>query len=236
MRTMRHSVSSSSHESGWTLAELLVVVAIIAILAVLFLLVNWKRNIFRAQDAQRKTDVANIRRSFEEYYNDNGCYPAATILDSCDAPALAPYLAKVPCDPTTREPYKYKSDSDTNMCTGNRVCAKLQDWADPDITTLGCSAKEGCGWGAYWNYCLAAGTTVTAPGFIPGVSPTPTLTPTPAYFGPYACRPGTVFGGRVTASGTCNNVGDPAAFGCPRSFAEADCQGLCGNATYWCLQ
>lgn len=225
-----------SPQEGWTLAELLIVVVIISILAILFLLVSWKRNIYRAQDAQRKTDIASIRRAFEEYYNDNGCYPSMVILNSCEGDALAPYLAKIPCDPTTQEPYKYQPDSETNLCMGNRVCAKLQDWADPDITTLGCHPQNGCGWGAFWNYCLATGTTVTAPGFNPDLTPTPSPSPTPAYFGPYACRPGIIAGGQVVVSGTCNNVGDPASFDCPRSFAESDCQDLCGDPDYWCAQ
>lgn len=225
-------------QSGWTLAELLIVVVIIAILAIMFLLINWKRNIFRAQDARRKTDIANIRRAFEEYYNDNGCYPSMDVLSTCgsETSPLKSYLRKIPCDPTTQEPYKYQPDSDTNMCLGNRVCTKLQDWSDPDITTLGCNAQEGCGWGAYWNYCLATGTTVTAPGFNPLITSTPSPSPTPAYDGEYACRPGTLAGGQVVGSGTCNRVGDPSAFGCPRSFAEADCQGLCGDSGYWCAQ
>lgn len=211
-------------DAGWTLAELLIVIAIIAILAVIFLLVNWKRSIARAHDAQRKTDIANIRRAFEEYYNDNGCYPSMEILDNCGSTDLAPYISSVPCDPTTNEPYLYQPDSETNVCLGNRVCTKLQDWADPDITTLGCHPVNGCGWGAYWNYCLATGTTVTAPGFIPGASPTPTVTPTPSYLGPYAC----------TRDGVCNNVGDPEGQGCPQSWAEADCQTMCGNTALRC--
>lgn len=226
-------------QSGWTLAELLIVIVIIAILAIMFLLVNWKRNIFRAQDAQRKSDIANIRRAFEEYYNDNGCYPSMDILDSCGSESsdLKAYLRKIPCDPTTKEPYKYQPDSDTNVCLGNRVCAKLQDWSDPDITTLGCHAQNGCGWGAYWNYCLATGTTVTAPGFNPLITPTPSPSPTPAYSGPYACRPGTYAGGQAVAPGTCNNVGTPATYDCPVSWAEPDCQGLCGlNPSNWCLR
>lgn len=201
--------------------ELLIVMAIIAVLAVLYLLVNWKKSLFMANDARRKTDLSNIRRSFEEYYNDHNCYPDLAVLDTCGGNALAPYLAKIPCDPASRQPYKYKPDDDTNTCTGNRVCAKLQDWTDPDITTLGCDPQEGCGWGAYWNYCLASGSTVTAPGFVPGLSPTPAPSPTPAYDGPFACWKG--------SPSTCKNlgVGGPAANGCPRGFAEANCQGLC---------
>lgn len=230
----KHRVRSL--QGGWTLAELLIVIVIIAILAIMFLLVNWKRNIYRAQDANRKTDLAQIRRAFEEYYNDHECYPSFDILATCDGDGLAPYLAKIPCDPTTLEPYKYEPDSASNVCLGNRVCTKLQDWADPDITTLGCHPENGCGWGAFWNYCLATGTTVTAPNFIPGLSPTPSPSPTPAYSGSYACRPGTMAGGQVVSDGTCNNVGDPAAYGCPRSFAEMDCQGLCGDPGQWCNQ
>jgi len=211
--------TSASRQDGWTLMELLIVIAIIAILALIGLLVNWKKSIFRANDARRKTDLANIRRSFEEYYNDHNCYPSLTVLDTCDGTALAPYLAKIPCDPATKEPYKYEPDDYDNTCLGNRVCAKLQDWYDPDITTLGCDPEEGCGWGAGWNYCLAAGSTVTAPGFTPGLSPTPAPTITPSYEGPFACR-----------NWVCNNVGDPQALGCPRGFGDANCLGLCASS------
>ncbi len=223
-------------QAGWTLAELLIAIVIFAILAAIFLMVNWKRSIYRAQDAKRKTDIANIRTAFEEYYNDNNCYPTMSILDNCGGADLAPYLGKIPCDPTTKEPYKYQPDSETNVCTGNRVCAKLQDWADPDITTLGCHPQNGCGWGAYWNYCLATGTTVTAAGFIPEAPLTPTPTPTPFFAGTYACRPGTQIAGVVITEGRCNDVGNPETYGCPAAFAEADCQGMCGNVWYWCAQ
>lgn len=213
-------------KDGWTLVELLIIVVIVGILAAMFLLLNWKRSLWRAYDARRKTDVANVRRAFEEYFNDHNCYPALTVLNTCGSASLAPYLAKIPCDPATKEPYKYQPDSESNLCTGNRVCIKLQDFGDPDITTLGCDARNGCGWGAYWNYCLATGTTVTAPGFNPGVSPTPLPSPTPSYAGSYACRRG----------GVCNNVGDPASLGCPQSWAESNCQGMCSDPAYWCLQ
>mgnify|MGYP001611882992 CR=1 FL=1 len=209
---------------GFTLVELLIVVSIIAILSVIFLLVNWKRTIYRATDARRKTDIANIRRAFEEYYNDNSCYPAITVLAVCGGTTLSPYLSKIPCDPASREPYLYQPDSEANVCLGNRVCVKLQDIGDPDITTLGCHPTNGCGWGAGWNYCLATGTTVTASGFNPGLPPTPGPSATHMYLGSYGCTPG----------GSCNLYDNPAAHGCPVSFAENNCQGLCGNPAYQC--
>jgi Tfp pilus assembly protein PilE len=212
-------------DAGWTLMELLIVIAIIMVLALIFLLVNWKRSLYRADDARRKSDLANIRRAFEEYYNDNNCYPSVDVLNTCDGTALAPYLAKIPCDPSTRKPYKYQPDSDSNTCTGNRVCAQLQDWADPDITTLGCDPKEGCGWGAYWNYCLATGTTVTAPGFIPGLSPTPTVRPTPVFNGHYSCTP----------AGDCNFYNNPSGSGCTVSWPYACPKGACNIPNNQCL-
>lgn len=220
-------LSSMRNDDGWTLSELLIVVAIFAILSIIFLLVNWRKNVFRAQDARRKTDISNIRRAFEEYYNDNECYPELTILNNCDGTNLNPYLRTIPCDPATREPYKYQPDEDTNVCLGNRICTKLLDTHDPDITALGCDGVNGCGWGQYWNYCLAAGTTVTAPGFDPSEGYVPTATPviTPYYQGGYACG----------NDGTCQNVGDPIGAGCLRSWSESNCQGMCpGNPQLWC--
>ncbi len=209
-----------SSQAGWTLTELLIVVAILAILSIVFLLVNWKRNVSRANDARRKTDLANVRRAFEEYYNDNECYPDATILNNCGStgtptdptPGLAPYMRVIPCDPATREPYLYQPDSATNLCSGNRVCAKLQDIYDPDIVAIGCDSS-GCGWGPGWNYCLATGATITAPGFVPSYAPTSTPLPEPT-INPedhYACGP----------NGQCNYYDNPINHGCPSSFPLA---------------
>lgn len=214
--------------------ELLIVVAILGILAIMFLMVNWKRNVYRAMDARRKTDVANIRTAFEEYYNDNECYPPLEVLDNCGSsgmptdpvkPGLAPYLKRVPCDPTTKTPYLYEPDSASNLCTGNRVCTQLQDQHDPDIASIGCDPVQGCGWGSGWNYCLATGTTITAPGFVPGVSPTPMPTPTPFYEGRFAC----------SSVGVCGDVGFPPPGGCPRSWNNANCSNMCpGHPELWC--
>lgn len=225
-------------QCGYTIAELVIVIGIICIIAGMLLLVNWRRSVYRAQDARRKTDVANIRRAFEEYYNDHECYPPADTLDTCGSGSLSPYLSKIPCDPASNTPYKYKSDSDTNMCVGNRVCTQLKDMIDPDIKSLGCNPVTGCGWGAGWNYCLATGTTVTAPGFDSGSSSLVEVFPTPVrtFLGVYACRPGTILGSGEVISGACNDVGDPSSFGCPASFSESDCQNHCGNVNYWCAQ
>lgn len=69
-------------KKGFTIIELLIVIAIIAILAGL-VLNNFQGAQAKARDTQRVTDVNNIHSKLEEYHNENGFYPetiaAATI-------------------------------------------------------------------------------------------------------------------------------------------------------------
>ncbi|MEK7577688.1 MAG: prepilin-type N-terminal cleavage/methylation domain-containing protein [Patescibacteria group bacterium] len=223
--------------NGFTLAELLIVVVIIGVIALIFLLMNWRKSIYAGNDVKRKTDIVNIRRAFEEYYNDTNCYPSTDIMLTCGGSGLAPYIDKIPCDPITGKPYLYVPANASNVCLGNRLCTQLQDWSDPDITKLGCDPEAGCGWGAKWNYCISTGTTVLPMDSVGiNISPSPSPTPTPSWYGSYACRPGIQVGGVIIMNGQCNNVGDPGAYGCQYSFVETDCQGLCNQIPYWCAQ
>lgn len=222
---------------GWTLSELLIAVAIIAILFLLVWL-GLKTQIGRGYDTRRKTDLDQISKAFEEYFNDHDCYPAVGILDTCGGSALAPYLAKIPCDPVTKTPYTYVPETD--VCKGHRLCASLQDKGDPVIREIGCNPDTGCGWGAGINYCVSSGVSVVASGFdpsltptpTPGPAPTPTFTPTPTptpgwgggYNGPYACTPG----------GQCNIYSDPPSHGCPVSFASTYCDNQCADPANRC--
>ncbi|PIP14675.1 hypothetical protein COX47_03920 [Candidatus Roizmanbacteria bacterium CG23_combo_of_CG06-09_8_20_14_all_35_49] len=61
---------------GFTLMELLIVIAIIAILATIaIVLLNPMQQISKAQDGRRKNDLATFQKVLEDYYNDKGCYP-----------------------------------------------------------------------------------------------------------------------------------------------------------------
>lgn len=62
-------------QRGFTIIELLIVIAIIAILALL-VLNNFQGAQAKARDTQRQTDINNLHAKLEEYYNDNGNYPA----------------------------------------------------------------------------------------------------------------------------------------------------------------
>lgn len=185
-------------KNGWTLAELLIAVSIVAILAMLTML-GYRVQVARGYDAKRKNDLSIIRTAFEEYYNDSGCYPSLGVLDDCLGPGLAPYIPKIPCDPQTNKPYTYIPEGDA--CLGYRACASLKDFEDPDIVALGCDPIAGCGWGEGINYCISSGVSVIAPGFVPPALPsgpplpspssTPASTPTPTLGGTPTSTPTT---------------------------------------------
>jgi prepilin-type N-terminal cleavage/methylation domain-containing protein len=76
-------------QKGFTLVEMLVVIAIIAILASIFL-VGLQGFRGSAYDARRLSDITNIQSKLELYYNQYGNYPA-TLKD--------PNLGSLPKDP-----------------------------------------------------------------------------------------------------------------------------------------
>jgi prepilin-type N-terminal cleavage/methylation domain-containing protein len=201
-------------KQGFTLVELLIVVAIILILAIL-IFVNFRNQIAKANDAKRKSDLVRIQRSLEEHYNDQRAYPPQPIFSDCGGTAMQPYLREIPCDPVGKTPYLYVPDA-VNLRKGYRICAKLENMSDPDIIAIGCNPTTGCGWEVGYNYCLANGVSVTPAGFNPGsatYTPTPTnATPTPEP-GQYACTP----------QGDCNSYQYPEQKGCPWTYQDPGC-------------
>ncbi len=61
-------------QDGFTIIELLIVIAIIAVLAGL-VLNNFQGAQAKARDTQRLTDINNIHSKLEEFYNEKGFYP-----------------------------------------------------------------------------------------------------------------------------------------------------------------
>lgn len=100
MRKLLARIYTSAN--GFTLIELLLVIAIISILilAVMFAL-NPFEQIKKANDGRRKSDLSEIQKALELYYQDNGSYPPQ------NQQTLAPewgddqaqYIAKMPQDP-----------------------------------------------------------------------------------------------------------------------------------------
>lgn len=68
-------------QQGFTIIELLIVIAIIAILALL-VLNNFQGAQAKARDQQRTTDINNIHGKLEEFYNENNYYPGTVTATS----------------------------------------------------------------------------------------------------------------------------------------------------------
>jgi len=176
-------------QKGLTLTEVLVVVAIL-MLVLLAIFRVFRVDINRSRDAQRKTDLRDIKLAFEDYYNDNESYPPESFLADCNGPSLQPYLREVPCDPDTGMPYlymPYPGNGDNSQ--GYRVLSILADKSDPIIEKLGC--QYGCGIpednqefpnSLNYVYGIAEGVPLVLDGAIlptPTTLPTNTATPTP---------------------------------------------------------
>ena len=61
-------------QSGFTIIELLIVIAIIGILATL-VLTNFQGAQAKGRDTVRKNDMNSVYQKLEEFYNENGGYP-----------------------------------------------------------------------------------------------------------------------------------------------------------------
>lgn len=147
MQTKKSSFHSilrrSSSARGLSLIEVLIVVAILSIL-VLAGMRNVVPQLSKARDGRRKADLDVIKVAMEEYFNDNGCYPPACALSSCQE-ELEPYLKRgVPKDPSGDRPYAYVAHPqyDSVLCAdrdeGFQVFAALEKIDDSDVAALGC--------------------------------------------------------------------------------------------------
>lgn len=82
-------------QRGFTLVELLVVMAIVALLLALAL-PRYFNHLENARETILRQDLAVMRDAIDKYHGDRGRYP-----DSLDELASARYLRAVPVDPVT---------------------------------------------------------------------------------------------------------------------------------------
>lgn len=147
---------------GFTLIEMLVVIAILGILAVTLLaVINPNAQLQKANDAHRKSDLESLQRALELYYQDNGCYPNAVnneistndTAGCANGTAVAwgsswqPYMATLPKDPVSTQTYIYYTPANSNKQTYYLYTSLQRGANDPNACNKGsaCTSLSGSG-------------------------------------------------------------------------------------------
>lgn len=136
-------------ESGMSFIELLVVIAVFSILVTgLVITINPTAQIGKSNDAKRKSDLVQLQKALETYYQDKGKYPSNpgvanyTINDGGAknwGTSWSPYMTKLPKDPLSTNTYVYFSPT-TGACVNNQcyfIYANLQQTKDPQACNNG---------------------------------------------------------------------------------------------------
>lgn len=100
---------NKKQKQGFTLIEILIVVAIIAILASV-VLVGLGPTQQQGRDARRLSDLRETQTALELYYNKNGTYPSASswsALSTAITGANIGITQALPSDPTNNTTYYY---------------------------------------------------------------------------------------------------------------------------------
>lgn len=128
--------------------------------AATFVILNPVDQLQKGRDNQRKSDLSQIQKVLEQYYRDNGRYPASSTdykivrLDGSTAEWGAewlPYMAKLPKDPTTSNRYAYYSTGqayylyaaiergvkDPRACNAGDACKSLSGRGFPATDVCG---------------------------------------------------------------------------------------------------
>ena len=115
-------------ESGFTLIEMILVVALLSAFAITLLTVlNPLAQFQKSNDARRKSDLYQIQRALETYYQDYGQYPPSVVSNNIyyiknvntNGPILwgkswQPYMNILPQDPSSSKSYVYYSPPSSN--------------------------------------------------------------------------------------------------------------------------
>jgi general secretion pathway protein G len=149
---------------GFTLIELLLGIAILAILGTtVFFMLNPFEQIRKTNDTKRKSDLAQMQRALELYYQDFGRYPQSSgdykiYINSATITwgnSWQPYIAALPKDPSPTASYVYYSppssngqsyyiyaslqrgSKDTQSCNAGNACASMSQSGFPVSNSCG---------------------------------------------------------------------------------------------------
>ena len=124
---------------GFTLVEILIVVAIIGILASI-ILVGLGSLRSQGRDARRIADLHQVQNALELYFTKNGYYPPNTITTWTGAGSLTAALtgagigvSLVPNDPNTGSTYAYGSNAGGTSANSYVLRAILENTNNPAL-------------------------------------------------------------------------------------------------------
>lgn len=138
---MKQIKTKNTSQAGFTMIELLVVMVIIGILAAIGF-GSFQSSQLKGRDANRKSDLNQIGKALETYYNDKGSYPigAAGLINGCSGGSSCDwgdpfvdengttYMIEIPADPRDNMSYYYVSDG-----TYYQIYANLENTLDKDV-------------------------------------------------------------------------------------------------------
>jgi general secretion pathway protein G len=120
---MKDNHSKMHSQKGFTMIELLIVIGLMGVMASIALaILNPLEQIRKANDSRRKSDLEQLQRGLELYYQDNGKYPLSSVNYRISVNAVTinwgtawqPYISKVPSDPVATRTYVYYSAAAAN--------------------------------------------------------------------------------------------------------------------------
>lgn len=122
---------------GFTLIELLVVIAIIGILASM-ILVAISNAKMKTRDAQRKSDLTQIKKTLSIYYADKNPntfkYQKSAVVVTAENTGLdSTYMKTVPSDPTGQNNYLYQTDGVEGNAQNFALFCALENKSDGEI-------------------------------------------------------------------------------------------------------
>lgn len=213
---------------GFTLIEILIVLAIIGVLLLVTSQIYVSHQLKKARDTTRKIDFRTVSNNFEEYYESKGCYPQS--LPTCHSQLTLgnlKFVSNMPCDPLLKNAYVYETDG-TSCSQWFRLYTNLENNQDKIIDEVGC--RNGCGPSCQYNYGVASSNMglYKCPGIPTEVPTLPPIsaTPTPIQ---YVCAPG---GGQT---GSCEAYDDPARSECPKVYPDdPTCNNECSTPQNRC--
>lgn len=146
MRKINVFLRKKESQTGFTLIELMIVMAILGVLATVGL-GSFRSSQIKGRDAQRKNDLGQLQRGLEAYYNDKGSYPLTGAFPSAGAVWQdesvedgALYMKEIPADPSGFS-YEYESGDGTYY----KIFAHLENEKDKDIKECSAVTDNSCG-------------------------------------------------------------------------------------------